>query len=136
MKRDFAEAIQGKMDNEVQGDNFGEIRKMMLEGCSVGFFVLKLDEYMKEFQTNLLDDCKENVVTSFKNMKKVLEYLRERGVLHENMSAIYDNTYMSAAANTDVQSWMFYSPCCHQCSKYVSTAWYMPLDMEKTKLMT
>jgi hypothetical protein len=32
MKRDFAEAIQAEMDNEVQGDHFGKIRKMMLEG--------------------------------------------------------------------------------------------------------
>jgi hypothetical protein len=92
MKRDFAEAIQAEMDNEVQGDHFGKIRKMMLEGCSVEFFSLELEKYTKEFHSHLSDDCKQNAATSFENMKNVLQNLRERGVLEENVSVIYDNT--------------------------------------------
>ena len=46
-KQDFAEAIQAEMDNEVQGDHFGKIRKMMLEGCSVEYFCAKLGKFTK-----------------------------------------------------------------------------------------
>jgi hypothetical protein len=92
MKRDFAEAIQAEMDNEVQGDHFGKIRKMMLEGCSVEFFSLELDKHTKEFHSHLSDDCKQNAATSFENMKNVLHDLRERGVLRENVTVVYDNT--------------------------------------------
>jgi hypothetical protein len=92
MKRDFAEAIQAEMDNEVQGDHFGKIRKMMLEGCSVEFFSRELEKYTKEFHSHLSDDCKQNAATSYENMKNVLQDLRERGVLHENVSVVYDNT--------------------------------------------
>jgi hypothetical protein len=92
MKRDFAEAIQAAMDNEVQGDHFGKIRKMMLEGCSVEYFSLQLEKFTKEFHSHLSDDCKQNAATSFENMKNVLQNLKERGVLKENVSVIYDNT--------------------------------------------
>jgi hypothetical protein len=91
-KRDFAEAIQAEMDNEVQGDHFGKIRKMMLEGCSVEFFSAELGKFTKEFHSHLSDDCKQNAATSFENMRNVLQGLKERGLLHENVSAVYDNT--------------------------------------------
>jgi hypothetical protein len=91
-KRDFAEAIQAEMDNEVQGDHFGKIRKMMLEGCSVEYFSAELGKFTKEFHSHLSDDCKQNAATSFENMRNVLQNLRERGLLHENVSAVFDNT--------------------------------------------
>ncbi len=91
-KRDFAEAIQAEMDNEVQGDHFGKIRKMMLEGCSVEYFSAELGKFTKEFHSHLSDDCKQNAATSFQNMRNVLQGLRERGLLHENVSSIFDNT--------------------------------------------
>lgn len=52
MKRDFAEAIQAEMDNEVQGDHFGKIQKMMLEGCSVEYFSTDLGKFTKEFHSH------------------------------------------------------------------------------------
>ena len=92
MKRDFAEAIKAEMDNEVQGDHFGKIRKMMLEGCSVEYLSAELQKFTKEFHSHLSDDCKQNAATSFENMRNVLQGLRERGVLKENVSVVFDNT--------------------------------------------
>jgi hypothetical protein len=92
MKRDFAEAIQAEMDNEVQGDHFGKIRKMMLEGCSVEYLSAELEKFTKEFHSHLSDDCKQNAATSFENMRNVLKGLSERGILKENVSVVFDNT--------------------------------------------
>jgi hypothetical protein len=83
MKRDFAEAIQAEMDNEVQGYHFGKKRKMMPEGCSVEFFSLELEKYTKEFHSHLSNNSKQKTATSFENMKNVLQDLRERRMLHE-----------------------------------------------------
>jgi len=46
-KRDFAEAIQAEMFNEVQADHFGKIRKMILEGSCIEFFSATLGKFTK-----------------------------------------------------------------------------------------
>jgi hypothetical protein len=91
-KRDFAEAIQAAMHNEVQGDHFGKIRKMILEGSCVEYFSAALGKLTKEFHSHLSDDAAQCAATSFENMYVVLERLKEKGLLHENSTVIYDHT--------------------------------------------
>ncbi len=91
-KRDFAEAIQAAMHNEVQGDHFGKIRKMILEGSCVEYFSAALGKLTKEFHSHLSDDAAQCAATSFENMYVVLNRLKEKGLLHENSTVIYDHT--------------------------------------------
>ena len=91
-KRDFAEAIQAAMHNEVQGDHFGKIRKMILEGCCVEYFLEALGKLTKEFHSHLSDDAGQSAATSFENMYIVLLGLKENGLLHEYSTVIYDHT--------------------------------------------
>lgn len=91
-KRDFAEAIQAAMHNEVQGDHFGKIRKMILEGSCVEYFSEVLGKLTKEFHSHLSDDAAQCAATSFENMYVVLNHLKEKGLLHEHSTVIYDHT--------------------------------------------
>jgi hypothetical protein len=91
-KRDFAEAIQAEMFNEVQGDHFGKIRKMILEGSCIEFFSVVLGKFTKEFHAHLSDDAEQSAATSYENMYTVLDGLKKKGLLHEYSSVIYDHT--------------------------------------------
>ena len=91
-KRDFAEAIQAAMHNEVQGDHFGKIRKMILEGGCYEYFLEVLGKLTKEFHSHLSDDAAQCAATSFENMYVVLNHFKEKGLLHENSTVIYDHT--------------------------------------------
>jgi hypothetical protein len=67
-KRDFVEAIQAAMYNEVQGDHFGKIRKMILEGCCVEYYSQALGKLTKGFHSHLSDDAGQSDAMSFGNM--------------------------------------------------------------------
>jgi hypothetical protein len=91
-KRDFAVAIQVAMHNEVQGDHFGNIRKIILEGSCIEYYSEALGKLTKQFHSHLSDGAAQCAATSFENMYRMLNCLKEKGLLHELLTVFYDHT--------------------------------------------
>ena len=89
------------MHNEVQGNHFGKIRKMTLEGCCVEYYSEALAKLTKEFHSHLSDDAGQSAATSFENMYIVLLGLKDNGLLHE-YSLLCTIIQMYALASIDV----------------------------------
>ena len=72
-KRDYAEAIEAKMNKEIQGDHFGEQGRIKLEGATAQFHLYptnmneEADSFNKHYFAHFSDDADQCAATSYEN---------------------------------------------------------------------
>jgi hypothetical protein len=104
MQRDYAEAFNMVLNGEMHADHFGWIAKIYLESGTFKFHNHETGEIEEHYSAHFSDDAKQHASTSFENMKKQLELMKQMGLLKQRKTTIYDHTdgccaqYRSASA--------------------------------------
>jgi hypothetical protein len=104
-KRDYAESIEAKMNDEIQGDHYGEQGRIKLEGATAQYHInsaghIDVDDVeringtvSKNYYAHFLDDAKQSAATSYENFYEQILHMINQNII--NMGAtrvIYDHT--------------------------------------------
>ena len=77
IQRDYAEAFDMVLNGEIHADHFGWIAKIYLESGTFKFHNHETGEIEKHYSAHFSDDVKQHASTSFENMKKHLELMKQ-----------------------------------------------------------
>ena len=92
MERDYAEAFKTTMNWEIHGDHFGWNPTISVEGSTASFHSTDLPTVQKHHFTHFSDNAGQHASTTYENMHKELETLRDMGVLQCRKSTVFGHT--------------------------------------------
>ena len=90
-RRDYAERLLAKFNNEIQCTHFGQSVTLLMEGCFVEF-VVENGNLHAHFHSHMADKSNQDAASTHAHMQVLLELLTEQGKIVRGKSTIWEHT--------------------------------------------